>query len=409
MATRRAQALALVARVRKVGWPVTQIADGYKVKCPDGMSFPIHLSPSDVNAAVGLVRKLNDHGLADAEKEHAEREEAARAKALAVDAARNEERAKQTARNSRLLAKAQGEYAPAGVSLKEILTKHPAPRHFGRVLVTPEMAKAMLERVNKNRPVQRTRVQYWSIQLRSGRFRYLHQGIAFDWNGTLQDGQHRLRAIDETGITAELMISVGMDPDNFTVIDTGLSRTAAQMLGLMGEDGRVAYASWLASAVRLLHLYDVWGAFMLDHRKERVGNDLIVDTYGKLDQDDALAACQFAQRLRVEVGTGPTGPIAAMYLIRRAVAPDYDLAERFAEMLVKGIEDDQDPAYAVRRQLLHQTRGKSKGRTRAEEVMALILKGWNARIDGRRTRYMSVREGSFMPTPRTPDITDPAE
>lgn len=399
MATRMAEALKLVARVRRVGWPVEQIDGGvWKVTCPDRVRVQIHQTPSDRYSTTNTLKDLNDHGLAAAEAELSAKDEEEKAAKLAADREANERRTLKAVKQATALAKAAGPYGPAQVTLAQLLGEHPSPRVFHQVVITPEMARAMLERNSHNRPIRRPDIAEWSTVLRTGRWRYTHQGLAFDRDGRLQDGQHRLSAIVETGIEAEMMVSVGMPPENFSVVDTGRRRTAAQVLALSGA----TYASWLSGAVRLLCLYETWAGAMLDHTSDRVGNDVIADAYEKMDGDDLLAACRLAQRLRAEIGTGPSGPVAAFYLIGRAVAPDAEPANAYAEALIHGGADETDPTYVVRRSLTRQAIGASRRLTSAE-IMALVIKGWNAKLTGRKAATLTVRAGAAMPAPLAPE------
>lgn len=64
------------------------------------------------------------------------------------------------------------------------------------VLVTREMAAAWLSRnFSRNRTIQNSRVARWKREMRDGLWRLSHQGIAFDRDGWLVDGQHRLTAL----------------------------------------------------------------------------------------------------------------------------------------------------------------------------------------------------------------------
>jgi len=318
MATRQAEALALVARVRRVGWPVEQIDGGvWKVTCPNRKRVQIHQTPSDRNSSAGVLRALNASGFAEAEAEVAAAAEAAKEAKLAAAKARNDAATKRATARATRLSRAAGPYGPSEVTLADLLAKHPAPAVYHRVLITPDMATAMLARNTKNRKPNKADIAEWTKVLRGGRWRYTHQGVAFDVDGRLQDGQHRLSAIVEAGIAAEMLVAVGMPPDNFSVIDTGRRRSAAQVLAM---DGAV-YASWMATATRHLYLYEVWGSALLDHVYERVGNDLILDAYAKLDGDTFVEACRNGQRLRREIGVAPTGVAAALYLIGQAVGP----------------------------------------------------------------------------------------
>lgn len=102
------------------------------------------------------------------------------------------------------------------------------------ITITPELAAEYLRKNTGNRPQRPAQVRYFEEQLRSGRARSTHQGIAFDTNGMLQDGQHRLQAIVNTGIAWTLPVFTDCAPENFNVIDSGSKRTLADLLSIRG-------------------------------------------------------------------------------------------------------------------------------------------------------------------------------
>jgi hypothetical protein len=66
---------------------------------------------------------------------------------------------------------------------------------------------------------------------------YLPLGIAFDTNGVLVDGQHRLAAIVEADLPVELTVFTEVGQGAFDVLDTGKRRNAADILAIEGENG----------------------------------------------------------------------------------------------------------------------------------------------------------------------------
>jgi len=93
-----------------------------------------------------------------------------------------------------------------------------------RVLVTPEMAEAWLQSNNSNRHMRHRVVERYARQMREGRWRFTHQGIAFSAK-RLIDGQHRLAAIVASGSPQWLSVFVGQDDNVFGVLDHGTNRT----------------------------------------------------------------------------------------------------------------------------------------------------------------------------------------
>lgn len=101
------------------------------------------------------------------------------------------------------------------------------------VLMTPAMAKQLLELNTRNRPMERTRVLALRAAWQRGEWKLTHQGIAVGKNKLLLDGQHRLQFISElpAGTCVPIMVTSEMD-DVFGVIDTGRIRSAADEMGI---------------------------------------------------------------------------------------------------------------------------------------------------------------------------------
>jgi hypothetical protein len=101
--------------------------------------------------------------------------------------------------------------------------------------IDPDLAKTWLEEHNHhNRPISKIHVKTLASDLADNRWKITHQGVAFDVNGDLVDGQHRLLAIVESGVGAVLPVTRGLDPKVFEVIDQHRKRTAGQILTMEG-------------------------------------------------------------------------------------------------------------------------------------------------------------------------------
>lgn len=109
---------------------------------------------------------------------------------------------------------------------------HPIPDVDGPVTVTPAMAKSWLDNRNleRNRTYSKAIEAKWAAEMRAGLWKTTHQGIAFDWDGFLLDGQHRLGAIVKVNQPIRLDVRVGCDPDTFDVLDVGHKRAANQLI-----------------------------------------------------------------------------------------------------------------------------------------------------------------------------------
>ena len=71
---------------------------------------------------------------------------------------------------------------------------------------------------------------------------FLHDGvrdsasIQMDWNGNLLNGQHRMKAVIETGLTLICTLELGQDPDNYKIVNTDHRATNADRFGHVESD-----------------------------------------------------------------------------------------------------------------------------------------------------------------------------
>jgi len=104
------------------------------------------------------------------------------------------------------------------------------------VSVTPQLAKTWLDSNGFNRPIKQDVVDTYVRQIKSGLWRRTHQGVAFDTNGTLIDGQHRLMAIVHANVTVPVLIFTDESPDNYEYIDCGRNRSNLDTLRMSSRD-----------------------------------------------------------------------------------------------------------------------------------------------------------------------------
>lgn len=99
--------------------------------------------------------------------------------------------------------------------------------------ITPETAVKWLAKNHaQNRPLRESRIRQYAADIVEGRWRVTHQGIAFDKDETLLDGQHRLHAIVRAGIPCDMMVTRGLTLETFALLDQGAHRTAGDILRL---------------------------------------------------------------------------------------------------------------------------------------------------------------------------------
>lgn len=124
--------------------------------------------------------------------------------------------------------------------------------------VTPEQAAKWLDpAVNKtNRDVRHSHVSFLADEIRSGRWKVTHQGIAFSVTGRLLDGQHRLAAIVMSGKSVQMFVATGLEEEAFRAIDCGMKRANYDRIHLVNNQTQ---NKLLCQSIRIF-LYETSGS-----------------------------------------------------------------------------------------------------------------------------------------------------
>jgi hypothetical protein len=219
--------------------------------------------------------------------------------------------------------------------------------------VTPEIAREWLESNNNNRPLRGDNTKALARDMRRGDWRLVGDPIRIDRLGNLIDGQHRLAAVVESGITIAFYVATGLDPDDKRVIDAGIKRRAADQLVMDGHANGVS----LATALRLLLSLEVGRPYdnslkatnqELFHTQERHPTmlDSVLEVKGLSrivwitpmnlavahylgSQKIPTTTYEFFKKLRTGVIHSPTDPAL---LLKNRMTSGYDRPARLAQL-----------------------------------------------------------------------------
>lgn len=128
--------------------------------------------------------------------------------------------------------------------------------------VTPKMAREFLKFNKQNRPMRPSHVETLRASFERGEYVPTHQGIAFDDEGVLLDGQHRLAAISLLGdnFSFPMLVTRGLDREtSFAVMDAvQAKRTTSDVLGVdrgLGECANFLAKLYAARSVGITPVY----------------------------------------------------------------------------------------------------------------------------------------------------------
>lgn len=273
---------------------------------------------------------------------------------------------------------------------------HKRMRTSHGVKITPAKARQWLAKLFKGqRGVSITHVKVLAAEMRKGVWMDTSDPVKFDWYDRLVDGQHRLMAVVESGVTIETTVTWGVDPKAYLHMDenTKVRDAGAYLVGFKNPKAAV-------SAYRVLLDYE--------HLQERAVEEHARQTKGflafgrrsgdkwKADREEVLNWCVEHKKALEHVVALVKSKDGRTVLPPAAVAAGFYLwiylkwpkeADAFMKKLVEGVDFDgpDDPVYQLQRTLLRlkSVNARTMG-TRVPHFQwgALLLKGWNAYMNG---------------------------
>lgn len=235
------------------------------------------------------------------------------------------------------------------------------------LLIGSDLAQHVLDTYNTaNRRLAGGRVQRLVDQLQRGEFRNTGEPIIVSREGILNDGQHRLQAIAESGVTVDQDVRFGIGRETFVATNTGASRSAGDVLHI----GGVPSGSTVAQVLRLLLLYE---RGLPEAVRDFVSHAQVAAAWERwpdiADIVELLSSRSFPK------GVKSTPLLCTAFLASRA--PGKRKLDAWLETLETGVGDGkQDPAHQLREYLLRGADAGAGTREAMLERWATMLRSW---------------------------------
>lgn len=202
--------------------------------------------------------------------------------------------------------------------------------------ITPAMAKLFLKKQHQNRNLSGALVDKYAATMLAGNWKETHQGIAFDSEGRLCDGAHRMTALamlEGKVLGINVLVTRGLSEEAIQVLDSGRARSISDRLAIRHGD-KLRYANNRVAVANVL-------LASRGSQTDQQVTKIVDETSGAFDTlmsiPYALSALRSATIAALAYAF-PVDPVAVM---------------RFARSLVDGDELKKgSAAYVARKQLV---------------------------------------------------------
>jgi len=261
-----------------------------------------------------------------------------------------------------------------------------------KVIMTPEWAKELLQKNNQNRSPRAALIIKLRGDIRRGKWHFTHQPIAVDGNGCLIDGQHRLMAISQEGISVPLMLATDCDSETMIAVDTGNARTVCDVLKISGMKNASAKSS---TAKLYLSYYDhptvIWNG------RNAYSNQIINEKIQEFERFDEV----FLMAKRYYYNFKQLNVSAICCFILLAIDHNYTIEEvnAFFHKLSTGLGIEIGEAiHAYRQYLINHRNDRYYNRKASQVLLADFIKVFNLHVKNIQVRKFHPPTLPPMPT-----------
>ena len=262
--------------------------------------------------------------------------------------------------------------------------------------VTPaDAAQWLLLRKPTERNVRQGRRALYGEQMVDKRWHLTGEPILFDEDDDEVNGQHRLEACAQYGVSFPTVIIRNIPRESRIVVDTGGPRSAADALHQIGYKNCRALASITTWAWRILR---GGGEIRAHNRRPRNEDmDALIKTWGLQSFTKVYGDSQFTI-------TQHKGAFAALCAILQSNPPLAALAEQYQVNIMYGLSltGRTDPCWQVRNRLEKANKARLGHGSRADllrdsEAVEIMVRGWNAFAQGRTVKSLPVHKNKNFP------------
>lgn len=262
------------------------------------------------------------------------------------------------------------------------------------VTITPQVAQAMLEHNTHNRNLTESRAQAYARDMVSGNWRYTGEGIKFGPDGTLLDGQTRLRAIVLSGVTITMPVWRGIDPDAQLVMDSGRPRSNSDALSLRGEKDVTTLRSIVCADFQWCH-YGAQAAFVSNGKRRVTPSEMLDWLAARPDLRDAVRQARILYEADRNI---PRSVYGVLWYEFGLISPEDQ--DRFFKDFGDGIGNSPlDPLVALRKGIAAAAVSPNVRVHSAQYRAALAIRAWNAFRDGFEVKNIAWRTDAKFPLP----------
>lgn len=252
------------------------------------------------------------------------------------------------------------------------------------------MARQLLEQNTRNRKVSKGNYSKVFEAMTAGEWELNGEAIKIARNGQILDGQHRLMVSADNDIPFQTLIVYGLETETQDTMDTGKSRSTADVLSIEGYPGATNLAAIVLGVIRS----ERWGLKVATLGSASAYPVTPKQALARLKDEPGLVdLSRYAVSIRK---CGLSAKVAGVlyYHLSKIDADDAQFffdSLRDGDGLVRG-----NPIHTLREHLLS-LKNNQRGALNTTYMAAVVIKAWNKYRLGEECKQLKFRPGGANP------------
>jgi len=253
-------------------------------------------------------------------------------------------------------------------------------------LVTPQMARKLLNGNTANRNLTLNKYKKLVRDIKNGDGVLTTDGIGVDVNGVIVNGQNRLKAIIESGVSMQLIVARNLDPKARDMVDTGTPRSFKQSLEMNNLCCKRDANGQIISRGNLSNIISSSASYMILHQTGKfkkisgVGSELSnseVVEFVRSNEAELMETANFVISESKSVKYVQKAHLHTIYQMNKLY--NKPKAQEFVKVVCGNSVSSNPktcPAHILKNKLI-EDKAKSKNRLKTKDLMGLYIDASN--------------------------------
>lgn len=254
-------------------------------------------------------------------------------------------------------------------------------------VIDPVTAKKYLKKNSKNRKINMASVNTYAKELMNGNWVFNGETIIISSKGHILDGQHRLKAVVQTGMTIVCVVVRGIKESAFDTLDQGWKRSNGQILTIEGYK----HGNTLAATIKGVYSYDK--GFNLKDRIDGAFTPKMMKTAmsGMKGIENSVTFAMKHKKGSLFTQT----VVASLHFIFSRI--NKDDATLFMNAILTGDHKGNMELLKLRNHFINLKLNGVKINRNRPYVCGVLIKGWNAFRNNKKMHDFEYKKGDTFP------------